>query len=81
MSQFDAKIVYVKGDNNTVTDALLRLPIEMAPDSMAAIQLAHAPYDHCEDDEDTTIYAVLPASPNCPLFSAHALAETDIATT
>ena len=84
MSQFDAKIVYIKGKNNTVADALSCLPVTLSPSSDAAIQAARSPYEYCLDDDDDsikTINAVLLATHACPLLTAHVLAETDIAST
>ncbi|EDR02339.1 reverse transcriptase-RNase H-integrase [Laccaria bicolor S238N-H82] len=49
LSQFDAKIVYIKGDDNTVADALSRLPTNT--DSSTANASARHPYDFCEDDD------------------------------
>jgi hypothetical protein len=81
MSQFDAKIVYIKRDDNCVADALSHLPV--ATSNNAAIYLTRLLYGFCPDDdneEQTTIATILPARKNCPLLSAHALAETDITT-
>ena len=49
MSQFDAKIVYIKGDDNSVADALSCLPIIISSSSSEAIQAAKSPYDFCPD--------------------------------
>ena len=84
MSQFDAKIVYIKGGDNPVADMLSCLPIKMSSSSEAAIQTARSPYEFCpDDDEDNcrTVNTVLPATHACPLLSVYVLAETDIAST
>jgi len=81
MSQFDAKIIYIKGENNTVVDTLSHLPVTLSPSSKAAMQQARSPYKFCPDDDGnkTTVNAVLLATHACPLLTTHALAETDIA--
>ena len=83
MSQYDAKIVYIKGEDNTVADALSRLPTTLSTSSETTIRTAGAPYDYCPDDDECTmtINTVLPTTHACPLLMAHALAETDIAST
>ena len=55
MSQFDAKIVYIKGDENTVADALSRLPSTKALTD--AEKSARHPYEFCEDDDHTASVA------------------------
>ena len=75
MSQYDAKIVYVKGEDNTVADALSRLPSHATTDD--AENSAHHPYDYCPDDIDSINIV---ASIFCPEFStpqesAHSLAH------
>jgi len=57
--------------------------VMVSPSSDAAIQQARSPYEFCPDDDDnqTTVNAVLPATHDFLLFTAHALTETDIAST
>ncbi|EDR01164.1 uncharacterized protein LACBIDRAFT_312527 [Laccaria bicolor S238N-H82] len=50
LSQFDAKIVYIKGDDNTIADALSHLPTDGCNTSTADA-LARHPYDFCEDND------------------------------
>jgi len=51
MSQYDAKIVYIKGDDNCVTDALSHLPND---DTLNEAELmAQHPYSYCSDEDDT----------------------------
>lgn len=58
------------------------MPTTEAADSEAAIKAAQHPYGYCTDDDDmVTVNMILPATKDSPLFCAHALAETDIATT
>lgn len=55
MSQFDAKVVYIKGDNNTVANALSCLP---SPEVLTkAENSAHHPYNFCDDNGDTSAIA------------------------
>ena len=55
MSQFDAKIIYIKGDKNTVADALSRFP---SPKTLEeAENVARHPYNFFEDDGDVTSIA------------------------
>jgi len=48
MSQFDAKIVYIKGEDNCMADALSRLPDNTVSSSVE--QKMQHPYTFCEDD-------------------------------
>ena len=50
MSQYDAKIVYIKGDDNCVADTLSRLPTDSALTN--AENVARHPYSYCSDDND-----------------------------
>jgi len=58
MSQYNAKIIYVKGEDNTVADALSCLPMFMN----AEVNAKHA-YSHCVDDKEgnmvTSLHALL----------------------
>ncbi|KAF8240874.1 hypothetical protein L208DRAFT_1231027 [Tricholoma matsutake] len=52
MSQFDTKIVYIKGGDNTVANALSHLPVEISASSEAPIKTARSPYEFCPDDDN-----------------------------
>lgn len=49
MSQYDAKIIYVKGGDNTVADVLSCLPCNTTTE--AAENIACHLYDYCHNDE------------------------------
>ena len=55
LSQFNAKIVYIKGDENSVADALSHMPTDT--DSSTANTFAQHPYDFCKDDDTLCIVA------------------------
>lgn len=55
MSQYDAKIVYLKGDDNCVADVLSRLPYEN--ELQLAEDTAKHPYSYCADNEPLTSVA------------------------
>ena len=48
MSQYDAKIVYIKGDDNSVADSLSWLPCEEATNEAECT--AWHPYSYCDDE-------------------------------
>ena len=64
LSQYDGKIIYVKGEDNTVADALSRLPYNLSRDTATAEVDAGAPYELappsvlCNSSENTTFSAV-----------------------
>ncbi|RDB16052.1 Transposon Tf2-6 polyprotein [Hypsizygus marmoreus] len=72
LSQFDCKIVYVKGEANSVTDSLSRLPYDL--DSDTAIATASSFFEvrdpsvmsHC-------VNVILPVMATSPFYSAHSL--------
>ena len=75
LSQFDAKIVYIKGANNTVADALSCLPTAM--DSSMANTSARHPYDLCEDDDTLCIVAsIFLSEPQGPWEMAKSLSSS-----
>ena len=75
MSQYDAKIVYVKGGDNTVADALSRLPCQATSES--AENVARHPYSYCDDDDDVsrTIACIWSTKSVGPRESAKALSH------
>jgi len=73
MSQYDAKIVYVKGEDNTVADALSRLPTP--PD--AKVNVRHA-YSHCPEDEEDDMVASLNAYTSDNFAAVRTLAATGV---
>lgn len=71
MSQYDAKIVYVRGEDNTVADALSRV---MAQDAaMSAKSTVGEAYAHCTEEEDDMISTVMVDKNSSPLTSVCAL--------
>jgi hypothetical protein len=66
MSQYDACIVYVKGEDNTVTDTLSRKPKNTSVNIMVdAERRAKNTYTFCADDFDNNkITSVLPENCN-----------------
>ncbi|KAJ3803738.1 hypothetical protein F5876DRAFT_7784, partial [Lentinula aff. lateritia] len=89
-SQFDCKIVYVSGDENTVADALSRrsdlcIPTD-APEgrthldsSAKAILASRHPYAFCPDSADDLDLPILCILPGSTWSSAHALAHSPTA--
>ena len=74
MSQFDAKIIYIKGDYNSVADALSCLPCTHSV--IEAEQMAQHPYTFCMDDKtDNLIASILATDLHGPLDAATSLAE------
>lgn len=64
MSQFDTKIVYIKGEDNTVADALLHLLSSDTPfpsqDMFAKSEnSAQHPYHFCEDNNDSMVASIV----------------------
>jgi len=55
MSQFDAKVMHIKGEENIVADALSRLA---SPDVLTEAQnSARHPYNFCDNDDDVATIA------------------------
>jgi len=55
MSQFDTKIVYIKGEENTVADVLSHFPM---PEMLTTAEnAARHPYTFCDDDDNGTTLA------------------------
>jgi len=66
MSQYDAKIVYVKGEDNMVTDALSRLPTYTCEQGAKTKQHAYA---HCLNDEEQDMVSSVVPDPPWALFA------------
>ena len=71
MSQYDAKIVYVKGEDNTVANALSWLPTYEHAEAGAKYA-----YSHCSTDEEDDMVASIFAPANSPYSAAFALSQT-----
>ncbi|EDR00599.1 uncharacterized protein LACBIDRAFT_313293 [Laccaria bicolor S238N-H82] len=56
LSQYDARIVYIKGEDNNVANTLSCLPVS---DSTSADASARHPYNFCEDDNTLCAVASL----------------------
>jgi len=75
MSQFDAKIIYIKGEDNMVADALSRLPYSTSLHEAEA--LAHHPYHFCPDnDTDGMIASIFECTTLGPYDTAMSLTST-----
>jgi len=70
MSQYDAKIVYVKGEDNTVANALSRLPTYV----QAEAEAKHA-YSHCLTDEEDDMLASVFTLADSPYSAAFSLSQ------
>jgi len=77
MSQFDTRIVYIKGEDNSVTDALSRLPcLHSATDTENS---ARHPYTFCADDDASdAITSIWATDSHGPLDTALALAACEL---
>lgn len=73
MSMFNSKIIYVMGGDNTVADALPRLPVEIVNDSSEAQEKASNQYGFCADDE-SVVGIVLPVDRKLLWRTARSLA-------
>lgn len=76
MSLFDARIVHIKGDDNSVADALSQLPTASMTDSTAVVNPAQTPYEYCPYDGDlASANVVLPATQKSPWLSIGCLVK------
>ena len=77
MSQFDAKSVYIKGEDNSVADALSHLPCKT--DYSTAEMCAKHPYDFCENDNtECTIACISLPSWHGPWETAKSLSSCPV---
>ena len=77
LSQYDGKIVYVKGENNSVADALSRLPDDLI-DVFSSSELAEnssKPFLHCPSHNET-IASVLVSNTTPQIHVASILSST-----
>ena len=73
MSQYDAKIVYVKGEDNTVADALSRVSNETTLSTKVTMTVGRA-YAYCQGNEDDMVGATTEDLTASPLSTVCALA-------
>ena len=76
MSQYDVKIVYVKGEDNTVADALLRVSNETTPSTKGAVT-ARSTYAYRQGDEDDMDEMMPNKLETSPLSAVCALASRE----
>ena len=74
MSQYDTKIIYVKGSDNTVADALSCFPCNTTTE--AAENIAHHPYNHNNEGSPGIIPSIFSMVGNNPQDSAKALSHS-----
>jgi hypothetical protein len=75
MSQYDAKIMYVHGEDNSVADALSWLPAMAINTAEETMFTAKNTYAHCAEDEDDVVVASILDSSDSPLCGAEGLAN------
>lgn len=73
MSQFDAWIVYIKGKDNCVANALSCIPIQAS--SNEAEKVAQHPYQLFDDDAEDNVACIWLCDTGCPWQTAKALSS------
>jgi len=76
MSQYDAKIVYVKGEDNTVADALSHVSNDTTPSTRGTVTAGSA-YAYCQGDEDDMNETMTYNMETSPLSTICALANRE----
>ncbi|KAG6860050.1 hypothetical protein C0995_016489 [Termitomyces sp. Mi166 len=76
LSQFDCRIVYVKEEDNTVVNALSRLPVTEPENSKVAVIAALHLYVF-PDDSSPAMVLILPADGILPWAAAYSLVKAE----